>query len=210
MATVKLDLDNKNDTDIHIFAENHSEAINANPNFPTPSPDAAAFDGAAAAYKAKLNEIAAAETALVTLRTQKTTLREALERNLTLRGKYVDGAADGDAAKILSAGFEVKSNGTPTTSLERPGNVTATIGTDEGMVNVSCNAVKKAKSYVIEYRRYSQTEAPGPWSQGKISTRSTAVVTGLASGTKYAFRVRALGPNDLESPWSDEAICMAP
>ena len=39
---------------------------------------------------------------------------------------------------------------------------------------------------------------------------SAATVTGLVSGKKYAFRIRALGPNDLESPWSDEAVCMAP
>ena len=38
----------------------------------------------------------------------------------------------------------------------------------------------------------------------------SATLTGLTSGTKYAFRIRVLGPNDLESPWSDEVICMAP
>lgn len=30
------------------------------------------------------------------------------------------------------------------------------------------------------------------------------------SGKKYAFRIRALGPNDLESPRSDAAVCLAP
>jgi len=27
---------------------------------------------------------------------------------------------------------------------------------------------------------------------------------------RYAFRIRALSPNKLESPWSDEVSCMAP
>jgi hypothetical protein len=41
-------------------------------------------------------------------------------------------------------------------------------------------------------------------------TRSGTVFIGLVSGQKYAYRIRALGPNELESPWSDEVVCMAP
>ena len=27
---------------------------------------------------------------------------------------------------------------------------------------------------------------------------------------KYAFRIMVIGPNGVESGWSDEAVCMAP
>lgn len=99
---------------------------------------------------------------------------------------------------------------TPTTSMEKPYDVSATMGDNPGEIDLGCHAVPKAKSYLIEMRDHSDTAAPGPWVQVKVSGRSSATIKGLVSGSKYAFRIRALGPNDLESPWSDEAICMAP
>ncbi|MBN8457573.1 MAG: fibronectin type III domain-containing protein [Verrucomicrobia bacterium] len=59
-------------------------------------------------------------------------------------------------------------------------------------------------------RDYTETGPPADWHQAKVAARSSATLTGLVSGKKYAFRIRALGPNDLVSPWSDEAVCMAP
>jgi hypothetical protein len=90
------------------------------------------------------------------------------------------------------------------------GHVVPTMGDNPGEIGLSCQAVPKTKSDIIEMRQHSDTAVPGPWTQAKISGRSSATLTGLTSGTKYAFRIRALGPNDLESPWSDEVICMAP
>ena len=48
------------------------------------------------------------------------------------------------------------------------------------------------------------------WSEQKFSTRSIVTFNGLISGRKYAFEMGAMGPNELESPWSDEVIGMAP
>jgi hypothetical protein len=39
---------------------------------------------------------------------------------------------------------------------------------------------------------------------------SSSFGQGFVPGKRYAFRIRALGPNELESPWSDEVSCMAP
>lgn len=85
-----------------------------------------------------------------------------------------------------------------------------TMGDFEGEIDVQCNAVPKAKSYIYEMREHPDTAAPGPWAQAKIATRSSASINGLVPGKRYAFRIRALGPNELESPWSDEVTCMAP
>jgi hypothetical protein len=94
--------------------------------------------------------------------------------------------------------------------MEKPHDVSATMRDNPGEIDITCHAVDKAKSSIMEMRLHSDTAAPGPWTQAKISGRSSATISGLTSGMKYAFRIRALGPNDLESPWSDEAVCMAP
>lgn len=210
MSKVKLDLKAKDYTTLRTFAQGHRDAMVGNTNYPTPAPTVAVFDPSLLAFSEKLDEVSAAEVALQTLRAERDALRLDLEKNLNGRGTYVDTASAGDLAKILSAAFEVQADATPTTSMEKPRDFAATMGDEEGEIDVSCHSVPKAKSYLIEMREHSDTAAPGPWTLAKISGRSSASITGMTSGQKYAFRIRAIGPNDLESPWSEEAICMAP
>ena len=210
MNKIKIDLKNKNDNILRVFATEHKAAMVGNANFTTPSPAVPVFDGALTAYGAKLDAIAAAETALATLRAEKDAARAALETQINGRANYVELTAAGDEAKIRSAGFEVRADGSATTSLEQPGNLIAAMAPNAGEISITCDAVDKAKSYIIDVRDYTETGPPTEWRQAKVASRSAATVTGLGSGKKYAFRIRALGPNDLESPWSDEAVCMAP
>lgn len=210
MPKVKLDLKNKDYVTLRDFAESHRDAMAGNANYPTPQPTVAVFDASLQAYSNKLDEITATEVALQTLRAERDDMREELEKNLNARSTYVDTASNGELAKILSAAFEVQAEGSPTTQMPKPEGISASMGDDEGEIDVSCHAVPKAKSYLIEIRDHSDTAAPGTWALAKISGRSSATITGLTSGKKYAFRIRAIGPNNLESPWSDEAISMAP
>ncbi len=210
MAKVKLELRDKTNEQLRDFAEAHQTQITGNPNFPTPQPTAAVYDPKLADYTAKLDAIETAETALQTLRTQRDTLRGELELLLNGRGSYVESAAEEDAAKILSAGFEIVSAPTTTSSLPAPTNVLATMGAKPGEIVISGSAVPKAKSYIYECREHAEDAAPGAWTQIKVGTRITYKATGLTSGKRYAFRIMALGPKDLESPWSDESVCMAP
>ena len=210
MSKVKLDLQRKDDVQLRIFAKEHAAAMVGNVNYPSPVPSLAVFDAASNSYAEKLDEISAMETALQTLRAERNVLRVSLVGNLNSRGSYVDEASGGDTAKILSAAFAIQADATTTTSMEKPYEVSATMGDNPGEIDLSCHAVPKAKSYLIEMRDHSDTAMPGAWQQMKVSTRSSATIGGLISGTRHAFRIRALGPNDLESPWSDEAICMAP
>ncbi len=210
MAKVKLDLKGKNDGVLREFAEAHKAAMVGNANFPTPNPTPAVFDAALLAYTDKMDEIMAAEIALSTLRTQREDLRVGLETALNTRGSYVEAASGGDEAKILSAGFAVQAAGSATTSLIAPYNVAASLGDNEGEIDLTWNAIPKAKSYLVEVREHSDTAAPGTWAFAKVAPRSSASVGGLVTGRKYAFRIRAVGPNDIESPWSGEAISLAP
>jgi len=210
MAKVKLDLQGKDDNTLRLFATAHKSAMNLNVNFSTPLPNAAVFDPVLTAYGTKLDAIETAEIALRVLRQDKAALRKSLEAHLTTRGDYVDSVALGDAAKIQSAGFEIQADGSPTTSLPQPQNCVATAGDDEGEADVACDAVARSKSYIFQCREHPDDGPPGAWQQAKVSSRSSTTITGLISGKKYAFRMRAVGPNEVESPWSDEAVCRVP
>ncbi len=83
------------------------------------------------------------------------------------------------------------------------------IGDNEGEIDLACNSERKAESCVWECRVHEDGAVPGPWLPCKFSSASKATAEGLVSGSKYAFRVRALGPNNAESPWIDEAVAMA-
>lgn len=210
MSKVKLDLKNRNDNDLRVFATEHKEALVGNASFGTPAPTPAVFDASLTAYTTKLDAIAATEAALEAMRAEKEVLRATLEANLILRGSYVELTSGGDEATIQSAGFEVRATAAVTSALAAPQNVVASTGLKAGQIVVSCATVYRAKSYVIELREHSATAAPGAWRKGKVTVRSTATLVGLVSGCKYAVRVRALGARDIQSPWSAETAAMAP
>ena len=210
MAKVKLDLQSKTDEQIRDFAAAHKSAILNNPVFPQPSPPEAEFDPILQAFSEKLAAVAAAETLLQTLRLERDSMRKSLETSLAARGGYVEKAAGGEEAGIVSAGFQIQSPRTSTTALAAPDRLSATMGDHSGEIDLTCHAVLRARAYIIEMREHSDLSAPGLWRQAKISARSSASITGLTPGQRYAFRIRALGPNDLESPWSAEVSCMAP
>lgn len=209
MNKVKLDLRNRDDNDLKEFATVHRDAMVANDNFPvakiTPTP--AEFDPVLADYTAKLAEHDAAQLAAREATQAKDLAREAVEGMLNGRRNYVDGAAKGSAPMILSAKFGVTAEATPTTSLPQVGDLRATMGDMEGEIDLVWDSIKTARNYVVEDREHRDgTE----WKQARIVSRSRCTVSGLDTGKTYAFRVAALGPNDLQGPWSDEAVKMAP
>jgi hypothetical protein len=64
--------------------------------------------------------------------------------------------------------------------------------------------VKGTKSYEVQ-----QSTDAANWQHAGVATKSKLTVSGLTTGTKYWFRVRAVGGN-ATSPWSDPATKVAP
>ncbi len=210
MSKIKLEFKLKSDEQIRDYALTHKTSITGNVLFPSPVPTPALFDAALTAYTNKLAAIVTAEQDLQSLRLERDALRTELELKLTARAGYVESTADGDPAKIVTTGFQLVADPTPTNHLEVPQFILATMGPSPGQIRLKSAVVEDAVAYVFECREHPENAAPGSWQQVKISTKATYLVTGLVSGRSYAFRVRALGPKNLESPWSDEAVCMAP
>jgi hypothetical protein len=207
MAQVKLDLAGKNDLELRTFAENHKAAIDGNADFPTPAPTEVEFDAALANYVAKLAAHGEAEFKMDLAVSELKAARGTMEDLLRSRANYVQETSKGNPAKIQSVSFQIRSGKTPTSALTAPGNVRASIGQNTGEVVLVWDRVLRAVGYIVEYRLH---DSVGNWTRvDSITTTKKLIVQGLQSGKQYAFRVRAIGPKQLVSPWSDEAVKMA-
>ncbi len=82
-----------------------------------------------------------------------------------------------------------------------------TIGNHEGELDLSWDAVSGARSYLIQKRTDPNT--PSSWTHAGTSTKSSITISGLTSGTRYWFRVSAVGAAG-QSGWSDPATKIAP
>ena len=207
MSKPKLQLRQKSDSEILIFARSHITAVTGNANFTTLSPLPADFLAIVEDYAARLNHSNAMTMAAETATSMKDSSRERLEMALNQRANSVEIASSGAESKILSAGFSTRSPRTPAGPMAQPANLRACMSILTGVIDTKWEPVEGAKSYILEFRTQGATF--GAWTQVKILTKTKFAVTGLTPGAEYGFRVRAVGSSG-EGPWSDEAVKMAP
>ena len=203
---VNLGLQNYSASEKVELARSIVTAMTANANFTTPNPALSAVTLAAtnldsalqAAQDKGKTKIALAHAAEATL-----------ANLLTQLSLYVEITANNDNAKILSSGMIVKHSSKTPQQLAAPLCFTATNTTNEGEVIISWKRVKNAHAYIIELsddvaattNPTSPTTIPLPsanrvfisWSFADVVTKSRCIISNLASATKYAFRVYAVG-----------------
>ena len=206
MDRVKLDLKSKNDPELAQFADDHAEAMDGNTNFTTPNPSTIDFAAKKDAFKAALQASNLAQETAKQKTLEKDLARAELEGALNIRASYVQSESKGDKAKILSANLDVRAAKTLTGDLPAPLDFLATMGDRPGEMDIVWSRVKGSKSYILQM---SPADGARAWTQAAVVTKSKETVTGLTSGTRYAFRVAAVGTAG-QSPWSDESIQMAP
>lgn len=131
----------------------------------------------------------------------------ALEGLLRQLAAYIESVAGDNESMILSAGIDVKGPGASQPTGEAPLALSATEGDHDGEIDLSWNAVRGAKSYVIE--RSPDPPTPSSWVHQSVSSRSSTSVTGLVSGTRYWLRVAAVTSAG-QSGFSDPATKIAP
>jgi len=206
MAKVKLALQNLTDDELLSLARAHISSMTGNANFTTPSPSAVSYLATADALEAKItaqdNADAAAKQAVL----EKDAARAAMVDATRQRGAYVDSTSAGDAIKITSSGFGMKAPATHVGIPAQPENLAASIGDMDGTVDLTWDKVRGANSYLIQ--KSPDPITGGSWTMGAISTKSSATLSGLTSGTKYWFRVAAIGAAG-QGAWSDPATKMA-
>lgn len=182
-------------------------AMTGNANFTTPDPTLAALTTATDNLETRFLAAKAARTTAKELTDLQDAAEQAADAIMTSEASYVQNKSLGDAAKILSAGMAVRDPAAPIGDLPAPGNISATEGDHDGEVDLHWNRVKGAKSYMIQ-RTTTPTDAAS-WGNPVIATKSKATVAGLVTGTKYYFRVAAIGAAG-QGAWSELASQVAP
>ena len=207
MPKVKLNLNRLPIPEKTARAHQIVAAMTGNDNFQSPQPTLAQVTAA-------INELDSAYLSAQTARQDaknKTAAQnqkeDALDSVLTQLASYVESVSGGDEAKITSAGMEVRAPQTTTGDLNAPAGLRVTVGARESELDLNWNKVAKARSYVVE--RSPDPPTPTSWQHAAVATKSQVNINGLTSGTKYWFRVAAVGPNG-QSPWSNPAPKFAP
>jgi hypothetical protein len=119
----------------------------------------------------------------------------------------VESVAGNDEKLIHEAGMDTKSAATAPSQMSIPAALEVTTGDKEGEVDPSWDKVAGARSYVIQISPDPPTATN--WTHAGTSTKSNTTVSGLSSGTRYWFRVAAVGASG-QSGWSDPATKIAP
>lgn len=153
-----------------------------------------------------LDEAIDAEVAARTSVSAKMTAREnAVEEWVTkvnaLAG-FTEGATDGDAEAIESAGFAVRAPRTPPQALPPPTRVMVETNEKPGYSDLTWDPVYGAKSYVIQST--ATPNDPESWAYSFSCTASKAEVNGAEVGKPHWYRVEAVNAKG-QSPWSEAA-----
>ena len=165
-------------------------SMTGNPNFPNPIPALADITAAATAYTTALSKAGTGNRIDVA---DKNAKRDTLIGQLRILCYSVNTIANGDAAMILSSGFDLSRDPQPAV-LTRPENLKVENGVASGSLLVSVKAVKGAYAYFHEYTT-DATMAPGSW-VSTTGTTSKMQFTNLQPGTIYYCRVGAVGTNN--------------
>lgn len=202
MAKVKLPSQNLSDAELIEFGRAHILAMTGNANFTTPVPNAATYLAGIDALEAKLTAQHNAEAAAKQATLEKNAAQTTVDDNNRQRANYIDGVANGDGIIIASSGFDTRAVAAPIGTVGQPQDFSAHTGDVSSAMVLNWDKVRGANSYVMQKCTDPSIEAN--WTFAGVSTKSSATITGLTSGTKYWFRVAAVGAAG-QGAWSDPA-----
>jgi len=181
-------------------------ALTGNANFPSPQPTLAVVTTSTNDLDAAFAACQKARQEAKTRTSEQNQKEDAFNQVLTQLAAHVESMSGGDESKIMSAGMNVRSAASAPRQLSTPEGLLATAADHEGEIDLQWNSVDGARSYEIE--RSADPPTTESWEHETVSTRSSASIQGLTSGTKYWFRVASIGAQG-QSGWSDPALKIA-
>ena len=177
------------------------------PGFPNPNPKQVELLAARDAAIAKETARGAKEAELKTANLELQAADDRLDAAITSHAGQTEEVTNGDPAKITLLGYTVSGAPQPVGPMPKPENLAATIGDNDGELDVSWNRIYGSKSSEVQSSPDPITD--NSWVHALTTTKSSVTVAGLPSGKKRWLRVRAIGAQG-PGPWSDPACCMVP
>jgi Fibronectin type III domain len=183
-------------------------SLTGNADFPTPNPTLLAITAVTDDLEAAAATVQDEKQQLKTSVSKQNEKEDLFDAAFSKLVGYVQSVAGDDEAMIHSAGMDTKAAGGPSTSTPAlPPALSATAGDHDGEIDLTWDTVPKAKSYVIE--KSGDPPTATSWQHAGVSTKSSTTIDGLTPGTRYWFRVAAVGTAG-QSGWSDPASKIAP
>jgi hypothetical protein len=207
MAKPKVDLRGKKPLEKVQKTGEIVTSTTGNANFPTPNPTLATLTAKADSLAAAISARDIAKQTLDEMQAALLTAEAELDATLTLFAAYVESASGGDAQKILSSGLALKGQASPVAAMPKVTGLDSTGSESEGSVILRWDALKNAKTY--EVQTCPDPITGGGWTSAGLPTKSTLTVSGLPTGGRCWFRVRAVGSAG-PGPWSDPCVKTVP
>jgi len=160
------------------------------------------FDAALAELEALNEEYEQMRLALKALGERRNQARAAFDAIFTQRGTYVELQSGGDPVLIQQVALPVKNPSAKLPPLPAPYGLRTDLGEVAGQMTLRWDTVSGARSYLLE-KSAVLPDGGREWSLTKVGP-SLAKLTDLVVGTRYAFRVAAVGGAGGRSPWSPE------
>ena len=180
--------------------------MTGNSTFPNPIPGLPMLSTAADDLEAKTTQVAETKILLTQLVTEQGQLRKNLENEITKEGKYVSIIADGDKAKIESAGMPASDEPSPV-SLGQVTGLSLTHGDIHGETDAHWNAMRKASGYEVETSGTAPDEhGIAPWIHYDHTQASKITIENRQPGSILWIRVTATGHSDTKGAPSAPAF----
>lgn len=209
MAKVKLGLGSMTPDEILSLTNQIITAMTGNANFTTPNPSLASVTTALTLATTKVAAQKAAQQAAKQATDDRDAAIATLVTLVTSLSDYVANVTQGNKVKIESAGMSVKASAAPIGPLPQVQNLSITAGDAEGRLDLQWDPVRGTKNYQVQMS--TDPNVPANWKLVDSCSGSKLSLTGLTSGQKLWFRVKARAPKAAnDGAWSDPATKIVP
>jgi hypothetical protein len=188
-------------------AESIVACMTGNENFPYPDPTLSDLTKAYKDLETKYNEVQIARQTAQQKTAEMNASELELDSKLTHLATYVENKAKGNVIVIKSAGMDVRADSVPVGLPAKTEILYLTEAGHNGELKLKWSKVRGAKSYNIEISDNSK-KSPA-WTVFDTTTKTKAVIRNLTSGTRYCFRVQAIGAAG-KGPYSEPITKFAP
>jgi hypothetical protein len=188
IPTVNISFNGYSDQRLNLETLNILDKMDKNPNFPDATPYYNDVKDAQTTYSASLPPAIDGSRADIAIKNaNKAVLADKLQR----LAMYVNVAANGNMAALLTTGIQVRKEKSAQPDLGKPEGVKAVNGKNSGEMNVTVADAVGASSFMYQYTLDPITDDSVWISEGDTAKKHTFY--GLTPGTKVWFRVVAIG-----------------